>query len=190
MSSRSFTAYLDVLLRDAEEIQYAHKRLRTGGVGRQWKLGALNRAVVVTAVSAWEAYVEELVKEAVDALRPPSPPMGAWPALNAAALSLVGRFNNPNPVNVRSLFRETLGVLDVSLAWSWKRVDSDRARERLGEALRLRHEIAHGVNPRPTVHNKYARELPGFFRRLGRCTDGAVRDHLTDVLGITSPWPA
>ena len=42
--------------------------------GRQWKLGALNRAAVVLCLSAWEAYVESLALEVVDLMLPPAPP--------------------------------------------------------------------------------------------------------------------
>jgi hypothetical protein len=188
MASNAFTLHLVPLLQDAEELDAAHRRLRTGHVGRQWRLGALNRAVVVLSVSAWEAYVEELLKEAVDTLRPGAPPMGAWPALNATVRSQVGRFNNPNTENVRTLLADGLGLQDVTQSWAWQGVDPGRARERLAEALRNRHQIAHGVNPRPTVQNHYARRLPGFFRRLARCTDRAVRDHVVQELGVADPW--
>jgi hypothetical protein len=83
MTSTAYANYLDVLLMDAEELEAAHERLRTGTVGRQWRLGALNRGVVVLSVSAWEAYVEEVMKECLEAIRPQSPPMGVWPSLNA-----------------------------------------------------------------------------------------------------------
>jgi hypothetical protein len=184
MASNAYTAYLDLLLQDAEELEAAHKKLRTGKVGRQWGLGALNRGVVVLAVSAWEAYIEELVKESVEAIRPSAAPMGTWPALNATARSQIGRFNNPNPDNVRSLFADTLGLADITVCWCWQGVTAERAWERLAEALRKRHEIAHGSSPRPRILNQYAKQLPGFFRRLGKCTDEAVRDYVMKRLGI------
>jgi hypothetical protein len=182
--------HLVVLLKDAEELGAAHGRLSTGKAGRQWGLGALNRGVVVLCVSAWEAYVEELVKEAVEAIRPPGQPLGPWSAVNAAARSAVGRLNNPTPDNVRSLFSDALGLADITAAWRWKGTDTERATDRLAQALRTRHEIAHGVNPRPTVHNSYAKRLPGFFRSLGLCTDAATRDYLVTALGVAAPWPA
>jgi hypothetical protein len=189
VASKAYADYLEVLLSDAEELVSAHQELRTGNVGRQWRLGALNRGVVVLSVSAWEAYVEELVKESLEVIRPVQAPMGVWPALNATTRSQVGRFNNPNPENVRTLFADAIGLVDVTTSWCWQGIDATRARERLAEALRQRHEIAHGVNPRPTVHNHYAKRLPGFFRRLGQCTDRAVRDYLAQTLGATAPWP-
>lgn len=52
-----------------------------------------------------------------------------------------------------------------------------------------RHEIAHGVNPRPVIDSHYSRPLPAFFRRLSEFTDGAVRTHLVGTLGVANPWP-
>jgi hypothetical protein len=145
--------------------------------------------VVIIAVSAWEAYIEELVKESVEVIRPAAPPMGSWSSLNAAARSQVGRFNNPTPDNVRSLLADTIGLADITDSWFWPGVNAQRARERLGEALRHRHQIAHGVNPRPTIRNQYASGLPAFFRRVGRCTDRSVRGYLINTLGVANPWP-
>jgi hypothetical protein len=191
MASNAFTQHLLVLLQDADELLDVHSQLRTGGPGRQWGLGGLNRAVVVTCVSAWEAYVEEVLVEAVTAIRPPAGgPLGNWAALNASARSAIGRFNNPNVENVRLLISDALGLPDITASWSWQNCTVDHARELLADALRLRHQIAHGVNPRPVIHNPYATRLPTFFRRLAIRTDGGIRDFLVNTLGIANPWPA
>jgi hypothetical protein len=189
MPSRSFTDHLEVLLADAEELNEAHTRLRTGQVGRQWGLGAINRATVVICVSSWEAYVEEITKEAIETLRPAGPALGSWPALKSAALSAIGRFNNPNTENTVQLLSVCLGLPDTTATWGWQNCNRQTARNHLNEALRNRHEIAHGVNPRPVIHNGYASWLPSLFRNLGRCTDSAVRDHLVNGLGVhPAPW--
>ena len=189
MPSKANDDYLIPLLNDAAELSTAHSRLRTGQRGRQWGLGALNRAVVVMCVSAWEAYIDELVKEALGSFRPPGHGIGVWQCLNANARTQTGRFNNPNVENTRKIIKDTLGLEDVTVSWSWQNNTPDRARERLKEALRYRHEVAHGVNPRPTIHNQYSERLPGFFRQLGHCTDRAVRGYLVDDLGVANPWP-
>jgi hypothetical protein len=188
MPSRANTAYLEILLADAAELDRAHGRLRTGQAGRQWGLGAINRAVVVLCVSAWEAYLEELLKECVEALRPAAAPLGTWPTLKAQALSEVGRFNNPNVDNTTKIFALHLGLADITASWGWRNCNRETARGHLNDALRQRHHIAHGVNPRPTIHNGYSRWLPSLFRNLGRCTDRAVHAHLVNVLGAQPPW--
>jgi hypothetical protein len=110
LPSNAFSVHLRQLLLDADELDDAHAQLRTGAPGRQYGLASLNRAAVVMAVSAWESYVEELMRESIQALRPLAPPPGAWPALNAYAMGLLGNFNTPNPVNVERLIRNCLGV--------------------------------------------------------------------------------
>lgn len=167
MSSHAYIAHLEVLLADAEELDNAHVRLRTGQRGRQWGLGAINRAVVVLCVSAWEAYLEALLNEAIEAMRPSGTALGAWPALKAQALSDIGRFNNPNVENATKLFSSTIGLADVTSTWGWRNCTHQEARAWLNDALRHRHHIAHGVNPRPTIRNEYSGWLPGFFSKLG-----------------------
>jgi len=102
---------------------------------------------------------------------------------------LLGNFNTPNPVNVERLIRNCLGLANVDHSWSWQNCTSAQAVQRLTDAMTYRHQIAHGVNPRPTIHNYYSSQLPDFFRRLARCTDNAVRNHLVNVHGVAAPWP-
>lgn len=182
--------HLDQLLLEADALDGAHERLRTGNPGRQYGLAALNRAAVVMCVSAWEAYIEELVRESLNAMRPPTGPLGAWSAHCAAVFGQLGRFNNPNMENVRLLLSDALGLSDIHQSWTWRNCTSAQAMQRLAAAMKQRHQIAHGVNPRPVIHNRYSSRLPDFSRRLGLATDQAVRAHLVNILGIANPWPA
>jgi hypothetical protein len=189
LPSNAFVVHLDLLLADAFELDDIHEKLRTGKRGRQYGLSSLNRAALVMSVSAWESYVEELMRESLQALRPPAPPLGAWPALSAYVLGQLGRFNTPNQVNVEQLIRNCLSLADVHLSWTWQNCTSSLAVQRLKDVMTSRHEIAHGVHPRPIIHNGTSAQLPDFFLRLARCTDDAVRTHLINVHGVT-PWPA
>lgn len=189
MASNAFTRHLLSLLRDADDLYDASSQLPVGIPGRLNRVTALNRAVVVIGVSAWEAYIEELVRESLNVLRPAAPPLGLWPALNASIRGQLGRFNTPNAENVRMLISDAIGLPDIHISWTWQNCTWAQAGQRLADAMTLRHQIAHGVNPRPIVATFYASQLPDFFRRLGRCTDRAVRDHFTNVLGIANPWP-
>jgi hypothetical protein len=189
MASNAFTGHLLRLLLDADNLANTSARLPLGMSRRLQRVAALNRAVVVTCVSAWEAYIEELVRESLNALRPPTPPLGSWPALNAAVRGQLGRFNTPNTENVRLLISDAIGLPDIQNAWRWQNCTSTQAVRRLADAMTLRHQIAHGVNPRPAVPTTYSDQLSEFFRRLARCTDRAVHDHFVNVLGIANPWP-
>jgi hypothetical protein len=189
LSSNAFSIHLQQLLRDAEELDDAHGRLKTGQPGRQYGLASLNRATVVTSISAWESYIEELMRECLQALRPPIPPLEPWPALNAYVLGLLGRFHTPNAANVANLIHNSLGLPDIRQSWLWQNCTALQAEHRLNDALTFRHEIAHGVNPRPNIINFYSSQLPYFVRRLARCTDDAVRSFLINTHGVTNPWP-
>ena len=189
MPSNAYTNTLKPLLLDADDLEAAFTELMKGTPPVQFGLEAINRAVVIASVSAWEAYVEEVVREAVQLLRPPAPPLGVWPALNATIRGQLGRFNTPNVENVRMLISDALGLPDIQAFWAWRNSNSASAVQRLTEAMTFRHHIAHGVHPRPTIHHEYAIQLTRFFRQLGLCTDEAIRNHLITTLGITFPWP-
>jgi len=188
--SNAFAVHLEQLLRDADELDAAHAQLRTGNPGRQFGLAALNRAAVVICVSAWESYVEELVREAIEGIRPATAPLGVWSAHKAWVLGQLGRFNTPSMENVRGLLSDSIGLQGVQQSWIWRNCTAVQAAEKLAGALRYRHQIAHGVNPRPVIHNVYSSQLPEFFRRLGKATDQAVRDHIVNALGVANPWPS
>ena len=189
MPSNAYSRHLGPLLRDAEELLDTQADARRRGPPFA-ALEASNRAVVVLCVSAWEAFIEELVRESLAAIRPAGPPLGVWPALNASARAAIGRFNTPNTDQVRTLLSDSIGLQDIQNFWFWNRVAPAQARSMLQETMELRHAVAHGVNPRPPVRARYAIRLPNFFRRLGRCTDVAVRHYLVHTLGIANPWPS
>lgn len=191
MPSKAFSHHLLALLEDADDLLETQQKLLAGTEGwKRWAKGPLNRAVVVTCVSAWEGYVEQVVVEAVDAIHPAAgAPLGMWPVVSASAKNLVGRFHTPNVDNVKKLINDALGLADITSFWSWRGCPVARARKQLSDALKLRHQIAHGVHPRPVIPSRVAISLLGFFRRLGSRTDSGIRDHLMHTFGIVSPWP-
>lgn len=189
MASNAITGHLLPLLDDATHLSEAARQLPVGVVGRPLRVAALNRAIVVTCASAWEAYIEELIRESLNVLRPAAPPLGLWPALNATVRGQLGRFNTPNTENIRLLISDALGLQDIQTNWAWQNCTSVQAVQRLADVMTLRHQLAHGVNPRPVVPTYYSNQLPDFFHRLGRCTDRAIRTHFENVLGIANPCP-
>ncbi len=189
MPSRAYTDTLEPLLADADALGGSYTVLQSSRRTPNGGRAAVARAMAVLCVSAWEAFVEELVREALTLLRPPAPPMGVWPALNASVRGALGRFNTPNADQVRSLLSESLGLPDVPNSWAFEGFEPPQNRERLHRLMELRHQIAHGTNPRPAVPIRYARPLPRFVRYLALASDAAVRTHLVETLGIPNPWP-
>src|SRR6266496_2927880 len=95
--------------------------------GRAFRRAALNRAAVVLCISAWEAYIEELVRESLNVLRPAAPPLGVWPALNASVRGQLGRFHTPNMENVRMLLSDAIGLPNIQQSWTWQNCTSAQA---------------------------------------------------------------
>src|SRR5262249_16721733 len=125
------------LLADADHLDDAHGQLPPGAPGRQARQAALNRAVIIMCVSAWEAYIEELVRQSIELLRPPAPPLGFWPALNASVRAQLGRFNTPNTDNVRMLISDAVGLQNIHTFWVWQHCTSPQAVQRLSDAMTL-----------------------------------------------------
>lgn len=188
MPSNALIITLAQMLGDAESLDDTHNRL-SALAAPQNELDAITRAVVVACLSAWEAFVEALIVEAVDAMHPSAGPLGSWPSHKAIVLGETKRFNTPNPENVKALISLTLGLPDVTQGWSWQNHTVAMAIQDLTNAMRLRNQIAHGVNPRPAVLHPYSSQLPDFFRRLGHAADQTVRAHLVNILAVPAPWP-
>lgn len=152
MASNAFTTHLLPVLDDADELLDAQVRLNASMVpgpapGTQWGLGALNRAAVVMLVSAWEAYIEQVAIEAVEALRPAHPaPLGIWPALYAGVKSSAGQLHQPNVQHVKMLISGSIGLADITTSWTWAGVTVEQVRGRLESAVNTRNRVAHGVN--------------------------------------------
>ena len=110
MPSNAYSGRLVPLLRDAEELDNAYTQFQGVPALQHFATEALNRAVVVICISAWEAYIEELVREALQALHTPVPHAGLVQALNELLRDDLDRFNTPSAGNVQSLLRQTIGV--------------------------------------------------------------------------------
>lgn len=193
--SRARTNTFEPVMADVRELQTAHGQMRTGERGRQWGLAGINRGAVALILSAWEAYVEDVALECVDAIRPATPPTtppvwphDAWPALRASTVSKAQQLHTPSAQNVRNLFRSAVGLPDVTSSWVWRGCSNATALSKLDALLTLRHQIVHGVVPRPNVQYKYVYWAQLFIERVVERTDEVLRDHLVTKLGAAAPW--
>lgn len=193
--SRARTSTFEPVMEDVRELQSVHMQLRTGERGRQWGLGGVNRGAVALILSAWEAYVEDVALECVDAIRPtmlattpPVWPHDVWPALRSTTVSKVQQLHTPSAQNVRNLFRSALGLPDVTARWSWRGCSTSTTLTKFDGLLQLRHQIVHGVVPRPNVQYKYVLWAQLFIERVVARTDEVLREHLVANLGVAAPW--
>lgn len=187
-----------------------------GGVlqGRRDQEVSINRAIIVVTVAAWQAAVQDMTLAAIIAGQPDS----SSPVSSQTYAVVIGRvkkdigdFSTPNAENVRRLL---LGVgFDPRPYWTWSQrggqgvgmvqlqpIDIDK---KIGDWLRLRHDIAHGhdqithvdvlqavrqkQNPAPewspTIRLVDAEACMTFFRRLCKLTANGLGEHLRQKPG-------
>ena len=99
----------------------------------------------------------------------------------------VSFFNTPKAGNVDDLFEALLGLPRVSDNWSWKRLSSQKARDRLAGYVELRGSIAHRVKASQAVHKKTVNDYTTFITRLAVRTANVTRLHVHSLVKAY-PW--
>jgi hypothetical protein len=160
--------------------------------GRRWHELALNRAVIVLAVAAWQAFVADTTRAILLTIEPPTgdPGMPLYRVVKAATKNAVRRFNTPDTRNTLDLFHSV--GFDPESAWRVsvgkppQQLRPHEVRERIEQWLDVRHTIAHGavlpelpiVSGRttrgPTLHRKDAEACIEFFEALVNVTADAA----------------
>lgn len=67
---------------------------------------------------------------------------------------LTGELNTASPMNIRELFKNILGIRDVTKVWSFSLDPFLDCQEKLVDIIDLRHDIAHGSNLRSNDLNE------------------------------------
>ena len=106
----------------------------------------LKRAGLVMALTAWETYVEDRVREEVGVrLR----------AINGSHIGKfvfgrledeLKRFHNPTAEKTKKLFVDYLEV-DVTAAWEWQQIDAPKAKKTLDDLISKRGDAVHRSKP-------------------------------------------
>jgi hypothetical protein len=141
----------------------------------------LKRAGLVMALTAWETYVEDRVREEV---------RRRLHAVNGSHLGKfvsgrleeeLRRFHNPASDKTRKLFIDYLDV-DVVAGWVWANFDSAKARKTLDELIAKRGDAVHRSKPitpgAPAQPHLVKREdlekAIRFLRSLAEATDAVL----------------
>lgn len=141
----------------------------------------LKRAGLIMALTAWETYVEDRVREEMQA------------RLHVVSGSYVGRFvsdrleeelkrfHNPNSEKTRKLFRDYLDV-DVTTQWEWQHFDVTKAKKTLDDLISRRGDAVHRSKPLqaglPAPHLVKREDLERairFLKGLAEATDRALQ---------------
>ena len=170
--------------------------------GRRNKETALNRAVVVLTVAAWQAAVQDLANAAADLVNPgeASPEFRLYTLLKGRMDRDIRAFATPNAEKTRELLK--VAGFDPRPHWEWTRpgrngsVTPHRAEQSVNAWIKVRHAIAHGhaMLPEeevlqavrmgephrgdPSLRLYDAEQCLEFFRRMARVTAHGLAEHL------------
>jgi hypothetical protein len=165
-------------IKDAEELLAHFDHIR--GENKQTKpdenTEVLKRAGLILAVTAWETYVEDRLREIV---------AGHLSGLQNSVIARIvndkledelRRFNTPNTDNTKRLFM-TYNNNDVTVNWIWNNTTSKDAQKKLYEFIKKRGQAAHrsktrGDSTAPHLITKdELRSAIYFFKELAKATD-------------------
>ncbi|MYA57925.1 hypothetical protein F4X88_16710 [Candidatus Poribacteria bacterium] len=159
-------------------------------------------AALTGYVAAWNAYIDNLVRNFYDVIADPLNPK--FDAIHTLAKNIAGnaltRFNTPNWENTRNLLDQYTGYDPIN-DWGGSQVNMNREQvnQRLNEILRIRHSLAHGSNM-PTYNwiqspsgkirltSKAIQETETFFKNLVNVTDTGMKTHIESTYGLANIW--
>ena len=159
-------------------------------------------AALTGYVAAWNAYIDNLVRDFYDMIADSANPK--FDAIHTLAKGTIEnaltRFNTPNWENTRNLLSQCT-VYDPINDWggSQTNMNLEQVRQRLNEILRVRHSLAHGSDmpaynwtqsPSGKVRltGKAIQKTDAFFKNLVKVTDRGMKTHIESTYGLTSIW--
>jgi hypothetical protein len=102
----------------------------------------LKRAGLVMALTAWETYVEDRVREEVARRLRVVEGSAIGKFVSDRLETELKRFHNPTTEKTRKLFHDFLGA-DVTTAWEWQHFDNAKVRKTLDELIAKRGDAVH-----------------------------------------------
>ena len=153
-------------------------------------------------VAAWDAYINELVRNFFTTTANPLDPKfhAVHSIARDTAERALERFNTPNSENTRNLLIQNTGYDPIgNWIWSARSMSGLAVRQRLNEILRVRHSFAHGFaipayswTQTPTgkvrLTAKAIDDVDAFFRHLVAVTDLGMKQHIQTIYGIVVAW--
>lgn len=153
-------------------------------------------------VAAWEAYVENLVRDFFQAIADPL--NIKFHAIHSIARDTaereLKRFNTPNADNSRNLLTQTSGYDPIGdWVWSARKMNALDTHQRLNEILKVRHSFAHGfsipafswnqtLTGRVRLTAKSIDDVQAFFKFLVITTDSGMKKHIRINYSVTLNW--
>ena len=137
----------------------------------------LKRAGLVMAMTAWETYVEDRVREATEAR------LASVNDRDIAKLVLdrldeeLGKLHNPTAERTIQIFLDYVGV-NPTKSWTWQGWTQDKVQDQLNAYLKLRGDVVHrsrkrgpGPTPAHPVRRDDLQRAIKFLKNLVEATD-------------------
>jgi len=174
MPSRAATAFLEAI-KDAEELLKHFDDINSKPPPPSAEV--LKRAGLIMALTAWETYVEDRAKEALDARLDVLQGSPVAKFVETKFHEEIKRLNNPTSEKTRKLFEDYVGM-DVTTKWSWSGVQPADARKTLDHYLTKRGTAAHrsdaaGTTQGHLVKREELSKVIKFLRQLVESTETA-----------------
>lgn len=159
-------------------------------------------AALTAYVAAWDAYINNLVRNFYDVIADAANPK--FDAIHALAKgtadNALKRFHTPNWQNTQELLYQYTGYNPIN-DWgkSQPSMNREQVNQRLNEILRVRHSLAHGSNMptynwiqspsgRVRLTSKAIQETEAFFKNLVKVTDRGMKAHIESTYGLSNIW--
>jgi hypothetical protein len=132
--SLTWLSNLQLIQKDIENLDIKKK---------QTKIWYLNQSYLLHLVALWEIFIEEQVFYAFKEMTKISPPGVFETLLETKMNEVVQYFHNPNVENINRIFKDVIGISNISSEWKWEKMSSNDSIALLKVILNTRHEIAH-----------------------------------------------
>ena len=143
---------------------------------RPRQVQVLHRAAIIMITACWQAYLEDLFREASNKLL--SHENAYQDILKSYVDEKLHYFHNPLSDKVNRLFK-CLGLENLSRHWTWKAMSHNNAMEKLDKYVSIRHEIAHGGESNDSKPDKsVVKDYLNHVERLVEKTEEAVKNHV------------
>lgn len=161
-------------IRELEDLE-ALVQLKTGGSkGPTTGINAARRSAVLLLNAHFEAYLEDVLQEALSAVNP-----------GFSAASIRRDFTTPRPQNIDKLFT-LLSIEKISHSPSWRKAKNSTVRKAIDELQSARNAVAHG-DPAAKATKADVRRFRQYASGFCKAVDDIVADRVLAMTG-KRPW--
>lgn len=130
----------------------------------------LKRAGLIMAMTAWETYVEDRLCEALEIQLKMVSGCKLGDFFKNRLDEELKRFHNPSSDKTKKLYKDYLGLDDVTEFWKWNNYEPEKAKAKLNEFIKLRGDVVHHSKDDAQAHPVSKDELSKCIKFL----DGLV----------------